>query len=52
MSEEFQNIDSTFLSEVKKNSGLTIAVAVIVLLMGSRCVRRGVRWLTTLGSVI
>jgi uncharacterized membrane protein HdeD (DUF308 family) len=34
MSEEFKNIDSTFLDEVKKNSGLTIAVGIIILLMG------------------
>ena len=34
MSQEFQNIDSTFLNEVKKNSGLTIAMGIIVLLMG------------------
>jgi uncharacterized membrane protein HdeD (DUF308 family) len=34
MSEEFKNIDSTFLDEVKKNSGLTIVVGIIVLLMG------------------
>ena len=34
MSLEMQNIDSTFLNEVKKNSGLTIAVGIIVVLMG------------------
>jgi len=34
MSQEFQNFDSTFLNEVKKNSGLTIAMGVIILLMG------------------
>jgi len=34
MSEEFQHIESTFLEEVKKNSGLTIAMGIIVLLMG------------------
>lgn len=34
MSQEFQNIDSTFLNEIKKNSGLTIAMGIIVLLMG------------------
>jgi uncharacterized membrane protein HdeD (DUF308 family) len=34
MSQEIQNIDSTFLNEVKKNSGLTIAVGIIVVLMG------------------
>lgn len=32
MSQEMQNIDSTFLNEVKKNSGLTIAVGIIVVL--------------------
>jgi len=34
MSEEIQNIESTFMGEVKKNSGLTIAMGIIVLLMG------------------
>ena len=34
MSQNFKNIDSTFLNEIKKNSGLTIAVGIIVLLMG------------------
>jgi len=34
MSEEFQNIESTFMREIKKNSGLTIAMGIIVLLMG------------------
>jgi len=34
MSQEIKNIDSTFLNEVKKNSGLTVAVGIIVLLMG------------------
>ena len=34
MSEEIQNINSPFLEEIKKNSGLTIAMGVIVLLMG------------------
>ena len=34
MSEVRHNIDSTFLNEVKKNSGLTIALGIIVLLMG------------------
>jgi len=34
MSQEIQTVNSTFLNEVKKNSGLTIAVGVIVLLMG------------------
>ena len=34
MSQEFQNIDSTFLNEVKKNSGLTIALGIVILLMG------------------
>lgn len=34
MSQEIQNIDSTFLNEVKKNSGLTVAVGIIILLMG------------------
>ena len=34
MSEKIQNIDSAFLEEIKKNSGLTIAMGVIVLLMG------------------
>jgi len=34
MSQEMKNIDSAFLNEVKKNSGLTIAVGIIVVLMG------------------
>ena len=34
MSQEIQNINSPFLEEIKKNSGLTIATGVIVLLMG------------------
>ncbi len=34
MSQEFQNIDSTLLDEVKTNSGLTIALGIVVLLMG------------------
>ncbi len=34
MSQDIQNIESTFLNEVKKNSGLSIAVGIIVLLMG------------------
>ena len=34
MSQEMQNIDSAFLSEVNKNSGLTIAVGIIIVLMG------------------
>jgi uncharacterized membrane protein HdeD (DUF308 family) len=34
MSQDIQNIDSKFLNEVKKNSGLSIAVGIIVLLMG------------------
>ncbi len=33
MSQKFKNIDSTFLNEIKKNSGLTIAVGIIVLLL-------------------
>ena len=34
MSQEIQNIDTPFLEEIKKNSGLTIAIGVLVLLMG------------------
>ena len=34
MSQEIQNINTPFLEEIKKNSGLTIAIGVIVLLMG------------------
>ena len=34
MSEEIQNVDSAFLDDIRKNSGLTIAMGVIVLLMG------------------
>lgn len=34
MPEEFQNIQTPFLEEIKKNSGITIAVGVILLLMG------------------
>ena len=34
MSQEIQNIDTPFLKEIKKNSGLTIAIGVLVLLMG------------------
>lgn len=34
MSEEIQNNDSAFLDDIRKNSGLTIAMGVIVLLMG------------------
>ena len=34
MSQELQNIDSTLLNEVKKNSGLTILLGIIILLMG------------------
>ena len=34
MSQEMQNIDSAVLSEVNKNSGLTIAVGIIIVLMG------------------
>jgi len=34
MSEESQNIESAFLGEIKKNSGLTIATGIIVMLMG------------------
>lgn len=34
MSQEIQNINTSFLEEIKKNSGLTIAIGVIVLLMG------------------
>jgi uncharacterized membrane protein HdeD (DUF308 family) len=34
MSEEIQKIDSAFLDDIRKNSGLTIAMGVIVLLMG------------------
>lgn len=34
MSQEVQNVDSTILNEVKKNSGLTILLGIIVLLMG------------------
>ena len=34
MSQNIKNIDSTFLNEIKKNSGLTIAMGIIVLLMG------------------
>ena len=40
MSQEIQTVNSTFLNEVKKNSGLTIAVGVIVLLMDMICVPR------------
>jgi uncharacterized membrane protein HdeD (DUF308 family) len=34
MSQEVENADSTFLNEVQKNSGLTIAIGIIILLMG------------------
>jgi len=34
MTQEVQNIDSGLLNEVKKNSGLTIALGIVVLLMG------------------
>ena len=34
MSNEIQNMNSPFLGEIKKNSGLTITIGVIVLLMG------------------
>ena len=34
MSQEIQKINSPFLEEIKKNSGLTITMGVIVLLMG------------------
>ncbi|RKF15620.1 hypothetical protein DBZ36_14630 [Alginatibacterium sediminis] len=34
MSQELSAIDSTFLREVKKNTGLTIAVSILVILMG------------------
>jgi len=34
MSQENQNIESAFMGEIKKNSGLTIAMGIIVLLMG------------------
>jgi len=34
MSNEMQNMNSPFLEEIKKNSGLTIAIGIIVLLMG------------------
>ena len=34
MSQEHQNIEMQFMEDVKKNSGLTIAVGVILLLLG------------------
>ena len=34
MSDEIQSVDSAFLDDIRKNSGLTIAMGVIVLLMG------------------
>lgn len=34
MSQEIQNIDSIFLNGLKKNAGLTVALGVVVLLMG------------------
>jgi uncharacterized membrane protein HdeD (DUF308 family) len=34
MSQEIQNTDSMFLEEIKKNSGLTLAAGIVVLLMG------------------